>query len=330
MKRKNNLVASGNAIDFRHLANLIRYSHLYCGYGHQINDLTTALSFETITEICAKHFEVDENILLDKKGTKYSTHRGVFMGVIYFYSNVDYCLIGKKFHRHSYTITEAAKSVCSYLDPCLEYNRKNIKEAVERILLECEVLSGGRFLRNVCPKLDVIDKWSINCLAISDIKTESSFSVDEILDIPKKDLEWFKKNTRMLTALSIDGKYQSSVTARLWSQCDYLYLMQSFGYRFISWQEHVAMNLREASKIQQRTAERLKDMLARHAGTVTKNKCSGCIWGEQGLCPATVQSSGFCPKTENNTPSLDEDGDRLKIIYTNDINKMYLFNYMEQ
>jgi hypothetical protein len=41
--------------------------------------------------------------------------------------------------------------------------------------------------------------------------------------------------------------------------------MQSFGYRFMDWQEHVTMNLEAAARIHLRTMEKLKGLSANNS-----------------------------------------------------------------
>jgi hypothetical protein len=332
MKRKDSFTEIGTSINFEHLGNLIYYKAHFDTYRH-IDDLTTALSYETIVTICAKHLGIDESELLNKKGaTKFNYHRHVFMGVLFLFSNMGYRDIAKKIGRQGKTIIDSTMVLSYYLETWREYGTASLRNAVKNILLECERESGGRITGNVKPKLSVYNKYEEKPLKITDERRESSFSVDEISGISVRSLDWFRNNkTKLyLTVVSLDGRYQSSIESQTYKQDEYLYLMQSFGYRFIDWQEHVTMNLEAAARINLRTMERLKRLTVSNSNNSVTSKCSGCIWGKQGLCPKTVQTSGFCPKIEANTPSLDEDGDRMKFIHTNDIKTMYLFNFQEQ
>jgi hypothetical protein len=331
MKRKDSFAATGISIDFEQLGNLIYYKINYDTRG-QIDDLTTALSYETILGICERHLGIDESELLNKKGAaKFNYHRHIFQGVLFLFLNIGYKALARKIGRQGKTIEDSLRVLSYYFETWREYDSRGLKKKVENILLECERQSGGRITRNVIPKLSVYNKFEEKTLKISD-ERKSSFSVDEISSISVRSLDWFRNNnTRLsLTVVSLDGKYQASIESQNYEQDKYLYLMQSFDYRFMDWQEHVTMNLEAAARINLRTMEKLKRLSASNSNNSIISKCSGCIWGKQGLCPKTVQTSGFCPKIEANTPSLDEDGDRMKFIHTNDIKTMYLFNFQEQ
>jgi hypothetical protein len=226
---------------------------------HEIDDLTTALSYETIVEICSKHLGINEDLLLDKKRYKYYYAQLIFMGVLYLYSNVENRVMGKKIGRHGRTIYAASQFLCHYFNEKFPHYTSELRPTVEKILIECEQESNGRVSQNVKATIFSYDGH----LEISEVENKSIFDVDEISTIEIKDSKWFRENVNYmnLTAVSNSGDYQANINIKKWEHCDYLYQMQFLGYRFLAWYEYSAMCLDASSKINARTAQRLRDII---------------------------------------------------------------------
>jgi hypothetical protein len=331
MKRKHGFTVADRSVNsdyFKHLANLLYYKRMF-DWWSEIEDNDKFISFETIREICAKHLELPEEYLSNRKLTKYSTQQELFMGVLWFYSVMDSLTLAKKLNRQSRTINNSAAFLCNYLDLSYwGYNLGNFMLPVHKIILECEEKSGGRITTNVKPELHINGRDCVAGLKFSDVRKKSIFSSNDISSIPLKSYDCFCDNRSFrITAVSLDGNFQVEIEYNNIEHYTYLHLMQHFGYRFLPWYEYSALCLKSAAKIDAQTAEILKNYKYNQTGN---DKCTGCIYKASNSCPITVQKSGFCPKTNINTPSLDKDGDRMKTIYTNDIDKMYLFTYWQQ
>jgi hypothetical protein len=260
----NNKSKKSTAIDFRQVANLIYYKYHYDQ--SPVDDLSTALSYESLVSICTRHLGIDETELLSKKGTKYNYHRYIFIGVLFFYLNVGARTIGKKVGRHPNTVKNAAEILSYYFETFRKYDAAGLQCAVEKIITECEHESGGRFLKNVSPKIITIYPPYNDMSRIEIIGENRSpiFSIDEISDIPVKDLKWFEENKYSFQAFSVNEKYQATIYTRNYYNDRYLHLMQSFGYRFLTTLEYSAKCLESASKTNELVAERLRNMLSQN------------------------------------------------------------------
>jgi hypothetical protein len=331
MKRKHGLTVVDRSVDsnyFKHLANLLYYKRVFDSWS-EIEDTEKFISFETIREICAKHFELPEECLSDRKLTKYSRQQELFMGVLWFYSVMDSLALAKKLKRHTRTIDSSSRFLSHYLDLSdPDYNLGNFRLPVHKIILECEEKSGGRVTANVEPQLRINERYPVNGLKFTDVRKKSIFTPDEISTVPIKNIEFFRENGSFhLTAVSQSGQVQTQIEYSTYEHVTYLHLMQSFGYRFLAWYEFSALCMESAAKINARTVESLKSYIY---GKTDSDKCTGCIHKAMNSCPVTVQKSGFCPKLKGNIPSLDKDGDRMNVVYTNDLSQMDLFTCWAQ
>jgi hypothetical protein len=273
-------------IDFKRLANLIYYNKYFHKHD-KVKDPATSLSFETILSICSKHLGIDESELLSKKGTKYSYHRHIFIGALYFYLDDDERTIGKKIKRYAGSIVNGAEVLSYYLEEWRDYNAASLNSAVVNILIECERESNFRIYKNVTPKLYVFDSYSYNNISISN-EEENYYSKDDVLDIPVRPLGWFQQQYyRSLTAFCLNSECQYKVSMRgkgQDKQDKYLYLMQSFGYRFVDIFEYTSTILQQTNEIQNQTLHRLKNISSRSNNTKLKkiiNPCKNCFFSHE-------------------------------------------------